>query len=99
LNLCIIARGLYLFSQDWFETVHDVLQALWHEVRHSPQPVFAAVASFFAIVTICFILVPPSGFLSNYNMNGPARKLYAVTAPRYNLVKIIAPTLNFCADD
>jgi len=27
-----------LFSQGWFATPHDVLQADWHDVWHSPQP-------------------------------------------------------------
>jgi len=33
-----------LFSHFWFATVHEVLQADWQEVWHSPQPPFAALS-------------------------------------------------------
>jgi hypothetical protein len=56
-----IFRSYYLrfvFSHSWFATVQDVLQADWHEVWHSPQPlltVFFKVG--FAIVLIFFMYV------------------------------------------
>ena len=35
------ARSAYLqFSQVWFPTVQDVLHADWHDVWHSPHPLF-----------------------------------------------------------
>jgi hypothetical protein len=48
----------FVFSHSWFATVQDVLQADWHEVWHSPQPlpvVFFKVG--FAIVLMFFIYV------------------------------------------
>jgi hypothetical protein len=46
-----------VFSHSWLATVHDVLQADWHEVWHSPQPLPLVVFNVgFAIVLICFIL-------------------------------------------
>jgi len=50
----------YLFSQDWFDTVQDVLQALWQDVLHSPQPPFTTVCCNFLplIVLMCFIENP-----------------------------------------
>lgn len=45
------------FAHFWFPTVHDVLQADWHEAWHLPHPPFFAVALRLAllIVLICFI--------------------------------------------
>jgi hypothetical protein len=52
-------RRCYLrfFSQRWFASVQEVLQADWHEVWHSPQPVFALFAFNvpFTMVLTCFI--------------------------------------------
>ena len=31
-------QRVYFFWQDWFATVQLVLQALWQEAWHSPQP-------------------------------------------------------------
>jgi len=48
----------FVFSHSWFATVQDVLQADWHEVWHSPQPllvVFFKVG--FAIVLMFFMYV------------------------------------------
>jgi hypothetical protein len=62
----------YLFSHERFATVHEVLQADWHEFAHSLQPGFFKL-SFNAplfIVFICFILTPPFALqkpLWNYN--------------------------------
>ena len=54
-----------LFSQVWFPTVQDVLQADWQDVWHSPQPPFFRVfcKDFVFRVLICFIMWPP--FSSN----------------------------------
>lgn len=55
----------YLLSQVWFATVHEVLQADWHEVWHSPQPPLAIVFFKTAVfkVLICFIVCPPSFYM------------------------------------
>ena len=54
------ARSAYLqFSQVWFPTVQDVLQADWQDVWHSLHPPFFIV-SFKLLpvnVLICFILI------------------------------------------
>jgi len=50
----------FVFSHSWFATVQDVLQADWHDVWHSPQPlpsVFFRIG--FAMVLIFFIRSPP----------------------------------------
>jgi hypothetical protein len=45
-----------VFSQSWFATVQDVLQADWHEAWHSPQPLPAVSLRLgLASVFICFI--------------------------------------------
>jgi hypothetical protein len=48
---------LRFFSQRWFASVQEVLQADWHEVWHSPQPVFSLFAFNvpFTMVLTCFI--------------------------------------------
>jgi hypothetical protein len=47
------------FSQRWFATPHEVLQADWHEVWHCPQPPPAALRakSLVLSVKICFIAI------------------------------------------
>jgi hypothetical protein len=47
--------AVFLFSHGWFATPHDVLQADWQEVWHSPQPPFF-VLSFMSLVSIVLIL-------------------------------------------
>jgi hypothetical protein len=50
-------RLIFTFSHSWFATVQEVLQADWHEVWHSPQPLPSVSFSVpFAMVLICFIL-------------------------------------------
>jgi hypothetical protein len=50
-----------LFSQAKFATVHEVLQADWHEFAHSLQPGLLMLdfkAPEFTVF-ICFIVIPP----------------------------------------
>ena len=52
------ARSAYLqFSQVWFPTVQDVLQADWQDVWHSPHPPFLIVFCNFLVFNVftCFI--------------------------------------------
>jgi len=53
--------GHYLFSQVWFATVHDVLQADWQEAWHSPQPPLQAFSFTDDLVRLftCFIFSLP----------------------------------------
>jgi hypothetical protein len=48
------ARHQPLFSQDWFDTVQEVLQADWHEARHFPQPPLSAPPLRDVTVLMCF---------------------------------------------
>ena len=52
---------LSLFSQDWFPTVQDVLQADWQDVWHSPQPPFFRV--FFRVPLVKVFTLFICGFL------------------------------------
>jgi hypothetical protein len=53
-----------VLSHCWFATVQEVLQADWHDVWHSPQPLLAVFFNVgFAIVLMCFILF--SSFLNS----------------------------------
>jgi len=47
----------FLFSQVWFATVQEVLQADWQEAWHSPQPPLQALsfADAFTRLFTCFI--------------------------------------------
>jgi hypothetical protein len=49
------------FSHCWLATPHDVLQADWQDVWHSPQPPFftEAVRSLVSIVLILSIVISP----------------------------------------
>lgn len=49
------------FSQAWFPTVQEVLQADWQDVWHSPQPPFLALFGKFFVfkVLTCFINYSP----------------------------------------
>ena len=49
-------------SQLWFPTVHDVLQADWHDVWHSPHPPFFIDSLRFLVTKVftCFIKLPPT---------------------------------------
>lgn len=51
-------QRVYFFWQDWFATVQLVLQALWQEAWHSPQPPVWALwlRQGFWMVWMCFIL-------------------------------------------
>ena len=69
----------YLFSHDWFAMPHEVLQADWHDVWHSPHPPFAALSFglLVAIVLIPFIFIPP--FVKNPYIT---HKLYEIFVPK-----------------
>lgn len=56
------ARSAYLqFSQVWFPTVQDVLQADWQDVWHSPHPPFLIVFCNFLVFNVftCFMRISP----------------------------------------
>jgi hypothetical protein len=44
-----------VFSQDWFATPLEVLQADWQDVRHSPQPPLSPQSPPVFKVKICFM--------------------------------------------
>ena len=52
-----VCQTYFAFSQVWFPTVQDVLQADWHDVWHSPHPpVLIDSFSFLVLrVLMCFI--------------------------------------------
>src|SRR5690554_411565 len=54
--LCVCYR-----SQAWLPTVHEVLQADWHEVWHSPQPPSTRVLCRAVLLSVlmCFFILPP----------------------------------------
>jgi hypothetical protein len=65
---------IYLFWHFWLATVHEVLQADWHEAWHSPQPTDPAccLGAGFFIVLICFIHEPPrQKYQFNYTFGVP----------------------------
>ena len=47
----------YLFSQLWFPTVQDVLQADWQDVWHSPHPPFFNVSFKFFVVKVLILFM------------------------------------------
>ena len=53
-----ITKSHAFFSQGWFATPQEVLQADWQEVWHSPHPPFSALfaRSFVSMVLILFIV-------------------------------------------
>jgi len=66
--------GNYLFSQDWFATVQDVLHADWQDVWHSPQPPVASVFckdAAFNVLTSFIVNIP---FRSDSPVKGNAGK-------------------------
>lgn len=55
-----LSKGAYLssFWHFWLATVHEVLQADWHDAWHSPHPVPAlALMQGFCTVVMCFMLI------------------------------------------
>ena len=63
------ARSAYLqFSQVWFPTVQDVLQADWQDVWHSPHPPFLIVFCNFLVFNVftCFIRISPLSVFGNF---------------------------------
>ncbi len=57
----VLPRYLIFFSQRWFASVQDVLQADWQDVWHSPQPVFSFL-SLRLPLTMCFIPISLSAY-------------------------------------
>ena len=56
-GFCRLKKAYLAFSQLWFPTVQEVLQADWQDVWHSPQPPFFmdSFKSLVVKVLICFI--------------------------------------------
>ncbi len=56
-----ISAQAFLFSQGWLATPQLVLQALWQEVWHSPQPPLTALSQRLRVsrVFILFIVYTP----------------------------------------
>jgi hypothetical protein len=54
-------KSYAFFSQGWFATPQEVLQADWQEVWHSPHPPFSTLfaRSFVSMVLILFIIKLP----------------------------------------
>jgi hypothetical protein len=67
---------LIFFSQRWFASVQDVLQADWQDVWHSPQPVFSffSLRLPFTTVLICFISISLSACIVSRPTGENARR-------------------------
>jgi len=72
---------LIFFSQRWFASVQDVLQADWQDVWHSPQPVFSffSLRLPFTTVLICFISISLSACIVSRTTGENARRKPFVT--------------------
>jgi hypothetical protein len=70
----LFSLARYFFSHFWLATVHEVLQADWHDAWHSPHPIsdgFCLKTGSF-IVLMCFIGKPPVYNQHAYYTFGPA---------------------------